>query len=102
MPSPREPIFLGRETYRRRRLIDAMRLLPVVGLLLFLAPLLGGGVTGYGTASLGVFLFAAWFGLIVAAAVLVRILSRAPGGVAFDPLEPDAAPPGDEAESGGA
>lgn len=99
MARPREPIFLGRETYRRRRLIDAMRLLPVVGLLLFFAPLLGAGVTGHGTAKLGVFLFSVWFGLIVVAAVLVRLLSKAPGGVASDPLEPDltsSAPDADE------
>jgi hypothetical protein len=103
MAAPREPIFLERQTYRRRRLIDAMRVVPVVGLVLFLVPLLGGGVAGRGTAAGGMFIFAVWLGLIVVAAALVRLLARAPGGVASDPLEPDAnaaeAPP--EAEIDG-
>jgi hypothetical protein len=102
MARPSEPIFLGRATYRRRRLIDAMRLLPVVGLLLFFTPLLGVGVTGRGTAVLGIFLFTVWLGLIVVAAGLVWLLSRAPGGVGSDPLEPDAPGAGDDRESPGA
>jgi len=89
MPPPRARVFLARETYRRRRLIDAIRVLPVVGLLLFFAPLVGG--TGYlrSTATSGVFLFTAWFGLIVAAWGLGRLLARTPG--TGDPLDPDAA-----------
>ncbi len=93
MPTaPREPIFLGRETYRRRRLIDAMRLLPVVGFLFFLSPLLGASAAPRSTASGMAFLFAVWLVLIVISAGLVRVLSRAPGGVAADPLEPDPGP----------
>jgi len=81
--------FLGRETYRRRRLIDGMRLLPVAGGLLFLLPLLGSGGAQRSTALGGLYLFLAWFGIILVAAVLVRALARAPGGVGSDPLEPD-------------
>lgn len=87
MLPPRAPIFLARETYRRRRLIDALRFLPVVGLLLFLAPLVGGAGYLRSTAKSGVFLFAVWFGLIVAAWGLGRLLARAPA--AGDPLDPD-------------
>lgn len=40
MPRIKQPIFLARALYRRRRLRDAARLLPVVGLFLLLLPLL--------------------------------------------------------------
>ncbi|WP_371168130.1 hypothetical protein [Aliiroseovarius sp. 2305UL8-7] len=63
----REPLFLARQSYRRRRLEDAARLLPVLGAFLFLLPLLAPGA---GTARQGLFLFGAWFGLIVATAVI--------------------------------
>lgn len=85
MAGGREPIFLGRETYRRRRLIDALRLLPFAGTVLFFAPLLGDGSRS--TAATGGYVFAAWLGLILLARGLVRVLSRAPGGVGADPLE---------------
>lgn len=97
MPASREPIFLGRETYRRRRLIDALRLLPIVGFLFFLSPILGSEGEPRSTALGGVYLFAVWLVLIVMSALLVRVLSRAPGGVSADPMEPD---PG-TGESGG-
>lgn len=89
MPPPRAPVFLARETYRRRRLIDALRVLPVIGLLLFLAPLVGGAGYLRSTAQSGVFLFAVWFGLIVAAWALGALLARVPS--IGDPLDPDAA-----------
>lgn len=40
MRRPRRPLFLARAPYRRRRLRDAARLLPVLGLFLLLLPLL--------------------------------------------------------------
>lgn len=40
MKRPRGPLFLARAPYRRRRLRDAARLLPVVGIFLLLLPLL--------------------------------------------------------------
>lgn len=91
MARPTEPIFLARETYRRRRIIDAMRLVPVVGLGFFLLPVLAAG--GWSTAGGGVYVFAVWFGLIVAAALLTRRLARGAEGVGADPLEPPPAPP---------
>ncbi len=89
MAGRREPIFLGRETYRRRRVIDAMRFLPVLGILLLFAPLLGGAAVARTTAATGLFVFGVWAGLIAGAAFLVRLLARASEGVASDPLEPD-------------
>lgn len=84
----RPTTFLARETYRRRRLIDAMRVLPGLGVFLFLVPILGAGQGVRSTAWSGIYLFVVWFGLIVGAALLVRALSRAPGGAGADPLEP--------------
>ncbi|TCP38048.1 hypothetical protein [Rhodovulum marinum] len=70
----RAPLFLARQGYRRRRLADMARLLPVLGLALFLAPALDSrdGLT----AGMLIFLFVAWAGLIVASAVLARRLCR--------------------------
>lgn len=40
MSAQRPSVFLERETYRRRRIMDAARLLPILGLALFAIPLL--------------------------------------------------------------
>lgn len=78
MTVPRPPAFLVRSSYRRRRVIDAARLLPVVGLFLFMLPILWHPAESPepDTARGGLYLFAAWFGLIVAAFALSRVLSR--------------------------
>ena len=36
----RDPVFLERKSYRQRRLMDAVRLLPLLGLALWMVPLL--------------------------------------------------------------
>lgn len=40
MKRPKPPLFLARAPYRRRRLRDAARLLPILGIFLLLLPLL--------------------------------------------------------------
>ncbi|KMW57138.1 hypothetical protein AIOL_002098 [Candidatus Rhodobacter oscarellae] len=87
---PQPPVYLERRSYRRRRLIDAIRLLPFLGFILFLLPLLainGSDATGGSTAWGGLYLFAAWAGLIALSAGLVRWLSH------FDDDEPEEGPP---------
>ena len=37
---PSSPVFLERRSYRRRRMQDAQRLLPVLGMLLWMVPVL--------------------------------------------------------------
>nr|WP_255553725.1 hypothetical protein [Maritimibacter sp. DP1N21-5] len=69
-------------------MIDAIRVVPIVALLLFLLPLLGAAQMARSTASSGIFLFAAWFAAILATALISRALARSPGGVGADPLEP--------------
>ncbi|MFN3938595.1 MAG: hypothetical protein ACK4KW_13585 [Gemmobacter sp.] len=83
MKPPRQQIFVERQTYRRRRLRDAARILPVVGLLLVLLPMLwapdatGSRLTGTD----GIYLFLIWGGLVGAAALLAPRLE--------DDSEPD-------------
>ena len=79
MPARSTPLFLARRSYRRRRVMDAARLLPVVGGFLVALPILWrpaetpGGETAQGV----VYLFTVWALLIVAALVLARRLAPA-------------------------
>jgi len=79
MPARSTPLFLARRSYRRRRVMDAARLLPVVGGFLIALPILWrpaetpGGETAQGV----VYLFTVWALLIVAALVLARRLAPA-------------------------
>ena len=80
MSAPREPLFLERQTYRRRRLMDAARFLPFAGAFLFLAPILWAASARTATGT--IYLFGIWLALIVVAALLARRLSTtapAPG-----------------------
>jgi len=68
-----EPLFLARESYRRRRLMDAARFLPFVGAFVFIVPSLWANEAT--TAEGMMFLFGGWLVLIVVAAVMSRRLS---------------------------
>lgn len=78
----RAPLFLARQGYRRRRLTDMARLMPMLGLALFLLPLLD-AAEGLDAATL-VYLFLAWAGLILASALLSRHQLRAEEGEAAE------------------
>jgi hypothetical protein len=67
-------IFVERDNYRRRRLIDLVRLAPVLGAILWVVPLLwpNDGELNVGTADAIVYIFCVWFGLVVMSAVLAR------------------------------
>ncbi len=67
------PLFLARGVYRRRRLRDAARLLPLVGAFFLLLPVLWGGPRGAGWDA--VFIFAVWVLLIGGAALLAPKLA---------------------------
>lgn len=108
MRPPARPLFLARDTYRRRRLIDAIRLVPVLGAILFMVPVLSAaghvGMTFRG----GVYLFGSWLLLIVLTAVLERRLRRtealaleAPEGPGEGPRGNTAEPAASEAQSRG-
>ena len=87
MRTPREPLFLARQSYRRRRLEDTARLLPLLGSFLFLLPLLASDISG---AALGAYVFAAWFCLILATALISRGLGRWPDATGGDQSGSDA------------
>ncbi|MEO0391193.1 MAG: hypothetical protein AAF218_09675 [Pseudomonadota bacterium] len=75
------PVFLERRSYRRRRMLDALRLMPVLGLGLFMLPLFWpassvetGAAVPLSTAI--TYVFAAWLLLIALAAALWLMLRR--------------------------
>lgn len=90
----RGPVFLERATYRQRRLVDAARLLPVLGVFLWAMPLLW-GAGGTTTSAAILYIFAAWLGLVIGAAVLAFGLGRTgatPGQVQEPVNEPQQGP----------
>lgn len=92
---PSRPLFLARQGYRRRRVMDAARALPVLGAFLFLIPLVWTGEAGNGAATrVGiVYLFGIWACLIGAAGWLSRFL---------DSREDEAGDTGDTGDTGDA
>lgn len=99
MRRPRPPLFLARAVYRRRRLRDAARLLPLLGLFLLLLPLMWGDPSGKGSGHTVVYVFVAWLILIGLAAYLAPGLAR-PESDAEPRIDPDllTIPPAPEAK----
>jgi len=65
------PLFVARDGYRLRRAKDAVQLLPILGAILILLPILwAGGSTRTGI----IYLFVVWLGLIFSALILSRRL----------------------------
>lgn len=72
--APPEPLFLARESYQRRRLGDAARLVPFLGLALLLMPVLWSD-----TAKAMVYIFVVWaFLIVLIAALSPRLVSSEP------------------------
>ena len=79
MKEPAPLPFLERHGYLRRRLLEALRLLPFVGLLFLLLPLLwttGSEDGAASTARGGIYVFVVWAALIAAAAGFARRINR--------------------------
>lgn len=69
MRRPKRPLFLARAPYRRRRLRDAARLLPILGLFLLLLPLFWTPTGRMAlTANDVIYFFTVWLCLILLAA----------------------------------
>jgi len=80
-----QPVFVGRDSYRVRRWRDAARMLPVLGLVLWLLPLLWpAGQTGNRT--ILIYIFGVWIVLILAA---LLIAPRAQADAGEDADAPD-------------
>ncbi|MEJ6395254.1 hypothetical protein V8J82_18480 [Gymnodinialimonas sp. 2305UL16-5] len=74
-------LFLERRTYRRNRLEDAARLLPVLGVILLFGPIFIRGDEAEPPILAGglVYYFAVWIGLIILTALVSRALRRVGG-----------------------
>jgi hypothetical protein len=71
----RTPLFLARRSYRRRRLADAARILPLIGGVLFCLPLLWkGSPTSDSTVQSLIYIFGLWVILILTSAIISRHL----------------------------
>lgn len=74
------PVFLERRSYRQRRLMDAARLLPLLGVLLWLIPLLwpqrdpAGEVVAVSTSVAVLYIFGVWILLALIALFLSLML----------------------------
>lgn len=76
----RPAFFLEQSSYRTRRLMDALRLLPVVGLFLWMLPIFwplpeGQNGQSVATSTAVTYIFAIWICLIACAFALTRRLS---------------------------
>ncbi len=91
MSRPPAPVFLERRSYRRRRLNDAIRVLPIVGAMLFLEPLFWTSDAGEParTTSGVIYIFAIWAILVIAAFLASRAMARL-GDDPEDPAGPEA------------
>lgn len=85
-PRRPRPLFLAPPRYRAQRLREGAQLVPILGLFLFLLPLLWQGAAG---AQAGLYLFAAWGLLIALTALLARRLAKAPEEPSGLPAEKD-------------
>lgn len=97
-------LFLERQSYRRRRVKDAARLLPLLGAALFAIPLLwpgpddAGAVTPVRMSDAILYIFAVW-AMLIAVSALIGIRARywtqgdGPDSVGPDRLGPDGSGP---------
>ncbi|MEO0371856.1 MAG: hypothetical protein AAF231_10400 [Pseudomonadota bacterium] len=74
MSEGKPPLFVQQRTYRRRRMADAARMLPVLGGILFMIPLLWVDAASMSTATVMVYLFVVWAALAAIAGLLSRRL----------------------------
>lgn len=79
MSDKRSPLFLARGSYRQRRLADAARMLPVLGAVLLMLPLLWprSGDEVPTTSAAMLYVFGCWMLLVVAALALAHWLDPA-------------------------
>lgn len=91
MSRRRQPLFLARASYRKRRMRDGARMLPLFGAVLLCLPLFWPLTTSHIVAH-WVFVLGVWAGLIVLAGVLSRGLSD-PDTSGRDQGDVPAAPP---------
>jgi peptidoglycan/LPS O-acetylase OafA/YrhL len=86
MTKPAPPLFLARKSYRRRRMMDAARLLPLIGVFALMLPILWEPrLTAEPDTVFGlIYVFCVWALLIVAARGLARVIMDVPPGEGSD------------------
>ena len=82
---PATPVFLERRSYRRRRMMDALRVLPILGVFLWMVPLFwptpADGTASQETMAMStaiIYVFVVWLLLIVSAFSLWSLLRARP------------------------
>ncbi|MDX2484035.1 MAG: hypothetical protein QNK42_10310 [Pseudodonghicola sp.] len=105
-PEQKAPsVFLERQSYRRRRLTDAARLLPALGILLYAVPLLWpaaddtGGAEPMPTSGAILYIFLVW-ALLILANVWFGFLTRSLSGAMFGTTSGAASVPASMAAQG--
>lgn len=83
MARQQRPVFLERKSYRRRRLMDALRLVVLLGIVLWMMPLLWPTGSDAGAEPLSMsralfYVFGVWVLLIALAAGLAGVLRARP------------------------
>ena len=75
-----EVVFLQRNLYRQNRLLDWIRVVPVIGLFLWLLPILWGreGADATRSSSAIVYVFLVWIALIFITFISARLLKKTP------------------------
>ncbi|MBO9397219.1 hypothetical protein J7399_11045 [Shimia sp. R9_1] len=72
--------FLERQSYRRRRLIDTVRMVPVVGAVLWAVPLLWptpeDGAGSVASSDAIIYIFLVWFALVLLGAWFAFLMKR--------------------------
>ena len=80
---PQRRLFLERRSYTRRRILDGARLLPIVGFVLWMLPLIWpakGAEGAIATSNATLYIFAIWIGLILLGAYLAIRMAPSEAG----------------------
>lgn len=82
---PQTPVFLQKASYRQRRVRDAARLVPLLGLVLLIMPLTW--LSDRTNASALVYIFGAWLALLMLSALLSSLIRSDAPPADQDPSE---------------
>ncbi|EBA02632.1 MAG: hypothetical protein P8Q99_11175 [Paracoccaceae bacterium] len=71
------PVFLESDGYRLRRIVDALRFLPFLGIFFVVVPgIMLSGAVPRSLSGVGIYFFAIWIVLILLTAILTRVFAK--------------------------
>ena len=71
------PVFLESDGYRLRRIVDALRFLPLLGIFFVVVPgIMLSGAVPRSLSGVGIYFFAIWIVLILLTAILTRVFAK--------------------------